>query len=70
MVAAGQAANSFNGLVRSNETAAFIIDCLKSDTTEEKIVKSLTGTYNVDTPTAQKDVRGILDKLEHIGAIK
>jgi methyltransferase-like protein len=70
MVAAGQAANAFNGLVRSNETAAFIIDCLKSNTTEENIVKSLTDTYNVDATTAQKDVRGILDKLDKIGAIE
>lgn len=28
MVAAGEAAKHFHGLVRSNETAAFIVDCL------------------------------------------
>ena len=30
MVAAGPAARLFRGVVRSNETAAFIIDCLKT----------------------------------------
>ena len=29
MVAAGRAADTFHGLVRSNESAAFIVDCLK-----------------------------------------
>ena len=32
MVAAGEAAENFHGLVRSNETAAFIVDCLKNET--------------------------------------
>ena len=30
MVCAG---TSFNGIVKSNKTAAFIVDCLKTDTT-------------------------------------
>ena len=33
MVAAGPAAKVFHGLVRSNETAAFIVNCLKKETT-------------------------------------
>ena len=31
--------NSFSGLVRSNKTAAFIIDCLKRETNEAEILK-------------------------------
>lgn len=34
MVAAGPAARLFHGMVQSNETAAFIVDCLKHPTTE------------------------------------
>ena len=30
--------SSFAGLVRSNKTAAFIVECLKTDTTKEQIV--------------------------------
>ena len=29
--------SSFAGLVRSNKTAAFIVECLKTDTTKEQI---------------------------------
>ena len=32
MVATGSASSTFHGLVRSNETAAFIVNCLKKET--------------------------------------
>ena len=37
MVAAGT--DSFSGLVRSNETAGFIVECLKEAVTEDDIVQ-------------------------------
>lgn len=70
MVAAGPAAKLFHGIVRSNETAAFIVSCLKKDTTEEAIVDALLGEYDIDRPTAQRDVHAILDKLKSISAIE
>lgn len=33
--------SSFAGLVRSNKTAAFIVECLKTDTTKEQIVEAM-----------------------------
>lgn len=70
MVAAGPAAKLFHGLVRSNETAAFIVDCLKKETTLEEIVKKMVDTYTVDPARAEKDIRAVLDKLSAIGAIE
>lgn len=70
MVAVGQAAKSFHGMVRSNETAAFIVDCLKSNTTEEGIVQKLLEAYEVTPEVARRDVAKILEKLRSIGAIE
>ena len=70
MVATGEAAKSFQGLVRSNETAAFIVNCLKSETTEEAIVENLLAEYDVPREIAARDVRGILEKLGSIGALE
>jgi len=70
MVAAGPAAKSFHGLVRSNETAAFIIDQLKQETTEQEIVAAMTDQYEVDSETAARDIRRILEQLKEIGAIE
>ena len=69
MVATGDAAKSFHGLVRSNETAAFIVDCLKNETTEEAVVDRLLEEYNVSREVAAKDVHDVIEKLKSIGAL-
>jgi len=70
MVASGRAAKRFHGIARSNATAAFIIDCLKTETTEAEIVQKITTAYDVDGDTAARDVRAILEQLRGIGAIE
>ncbi|MGN1481192.1 PqqD family protein [Porcipelethomonas sp.] len=67
MVSAGN--TKFNGLVRSNSTAAFIVDCLKSDTTENEIVSKMLKKYDAPEEVLSSDVKKIIDKLRSIGAI-
>ena len=59
----------FNGLIRSNPTAAFIVESMKADTTESEIVDKMLAKYDVDRNTAEKDVANIIDKLRSIGAV-
>ena len=59
----------FNGLIRSNPTAAFIVESLKNDTTESEIVDRMLEKYDVDRNTAEKDVANIIGKLRSIGAV-
>lgn len=70
MVAAGPAVKLFHGIVRSNETAGFIINQLKSETSEEAIVSAMLAEYEADEATVRADVRRILDELRGIGAIE
>lgn len=70
MVAVGPAARRFCGLARANETAAFLIDGLKQDTSEEALVNSLRDVFDVDRETAAADVRELLEQLRSIGAIE
>ncbi len=61
----------FKGIVKNNETAAFIIECLKSDTTESVIADKLMSEYKgADRPTVERDVANIIDKLRSIGAVE
>ena len=60
---------SFNGMVRSNSTAARIIDMLAEDTTEEKIVDGLLEIYDVERERAARDVAKVIADLRKIGAI-
>ena len=59
----------FSGLIRSNETAAIIIETLKNDTTPESIAKSLCERFDVEYETVLADVQGVIDSLREIGAI-
>lgn len=70
MVAAGPAAKYFHGMVKSNETAAFIIDHMKKETTVDKIVDALTSEYDVPRDRASADVEKIIEQLRSIGAIE
>ncbi|MCH5300391.1 MAG: PqqD family protein [Ruminococcus sp.] len=67
MVAAGD--TDFGGLVRSNKTAAFIVDCLKGETTKEKIVDAMVEKYDAPKDVIERNVEAILDKLRSIGAL-
>lgn len=63
MVASGKAVRDFNGLVRSNDTANFLLEQLKKDQTEDQLVQALLDCYEVDPETARKDVRALVQKL-------
>lgn len=67
MVSTGTAA--FSGLVRSNGTAAFIVDCLKEETTKEQIVAKMLAKYDAPEAVISADVDKILEKLRSIKAL-
>lgn len=59
----------FSGLVKSNETAAFIIDCLKEETDEDSIVEKMLQEYDAPKEVIAKDVHLVIEKLKGINAI-
>ena len=70
MVAVGDAAKRFHGLVRSNATAAFIVNRLKKETTQAEIVSAVLEEYDADEARVRTDVARIIDQLRAIGAIE
>ncbi len=62
--------SGFSGLVRSNATAAFIIEQLKTETTLEEIVSAMLGEYDVDRERALKGAETVIEQLKKIGAIE
>ena len=63
-------AEAFQGIVRSNKTAAFIVDCLKEDTTEEKIVDAMCAKYDAPRAEIAADVKEIISTLRGINALE
>ncbi len=62
-------ASDFSGIVHSNRTAAFIIECLKTDTTESEIADKMMKKYDVNKDVVTEDIKRIIAKLKGIGAI-
>ena len=67
MVATGSA--NFAGMVRSNPTAAFIVECLKKPTTRGEIIVKMLDQYDVTREIVSADVDKILAKLRSINAL-
>lgn len=69
MVAAGSASDVFRGMVRSNETAAFIIDCLKEEISQDALLETLCQRYEAPRELIAADLDKILASLRRIGAL-
>ena len=61
---------SFYGLVRSNKTAAFIVNSLRQETTPDAIVDRMCAKYDAPRETIAEDVERILGILRNISALE
>lgn len=59
----------FSGIVRSNPTAAFIIDLLKEETTPDEIKKAVGEKFDAPADVISKDVDALLEKLKSFNLI-
>lgn len=62
--------NIFNGLIRTNETASFIIDCLYVDTTFDEIVDKVVKRYDVTEQKARYSVQNIISQFKGINVLE
>jgi len=59
----------FSGLIRNNESAAMIVDCLKTETNVEEIVNQLSLEYEATNEELLDAVNSVINKLRSVGAI-
>ena len=59
----------FSGLVKGNSMLGELLELLKTDTTEEKVVKALREKYEAPEAVIEKDVHRVIAELKKIGAI-
>lgn len=62
--------DGFSGMIKLNPVAAFLWEQLSKETDEEALVKALTQKYDVDSKTAEKDIKAFVDKLEKNGILE
>lgn len=59
----------FSGLIRNNESAARIVDCLKTETSIIEIVEQLSLEYEASNEELLDAVKTVINKLKSVGAI-
>ena len=62
-------AADFSGIVKGNRSVGFIYECLKTDTTRDKIVAAMKEKFDAPAEKLERDVDDVLEKLRGIGAI-
>ena len=63
VIAVGDEAVDFNGMITINETGAFLWSILAHGATKEEMLEKLMSEYEVDEETAKKDITDFLIKL-------
>ncbi len=64
LVPMGAGALQFSGMVTTNAVGATICDCLKQDTTPQKILAKLLEEFDIDEATAKADMEAFLASLD------
>ena len=63
-------ATAFSGLVRTNPTAAFIIDCIAEGVTMEELTDRLDAKYDAPREKLAADAERLIAQLREIGAVE
>lgn len=62
-VPVGDGAEAFHGVLKVNESAAFILNCLKEDTTEEAITEEILKNFSGERETVAAYVKNYIATL-------
>ena len=60
---------TFNGILDANNSAGFIIECMKEDVTREEIISKMLEIYNASVDVIIEDVDKVIESLKGINAI-
>ena len=68
-VPVGTDVNEFHGVVKLNETSAFIFELLKNDITEEAIVDAMQKEYDAPRSQIAEGVKKCIEEFEEKGLL-
>lgn len=71
VVPVGDSANRLQGIIKLNETGAFLWNALmQSDLTQEALADALAAEFEIDIRIARNDVNSFMKKLIDFGCIE
>ncbi len=69
VIATGDAAKNFNGIIKLNESAVMLWRLIEKGADEETLAQKIIETYEVDEATAYNDVSMFITKLKGAGIV-
>lgn len=69
LVPVGDASDCFHGVIRLNDTAAFIVEQLKKETDEASLMCAMETVYNGSSDQFADSIHRTLDMLRQVGAL-
>ena len=69
LVATGEAAQIFNGMITLNEVASFIWKNIDECETVDKLIASILDEFDIDKETAKRDVQNFTTELITMGMV-
>lgn len=70
IVAVGEAAKRFHGMISVNGSGSLIWDLLERETDMDTLVCAVTDAYEIDAETARADIGEFLKGLKEVGAVE
>jgi len=70
VVAIGKASEEFNGLIKLNETGAFLWKQLEKGTTYDDMLSALLNEYEVDEATARQGIDAFIETAKNANLIE
>ena len=69
LVATGEAAQIFNGMITLNEVASFIWKNIDECKTVDKLIASILDEFDIDDETARRDIESFTAELIRMGMV-
>lgn len=69
VIAVGEAAKEFKGMIRLNPTGAFLWKLLEGGTDEAAMVSAMLESYETDEETAKKDISIFVNAVRSAGLL-
>ena len=69
LVATGEAAQIFNGMITLNEVASFIWNNRDECKTVDKLIASILDEFDIDDETARRDIESFTAELIRMGMV-
>ena len=70
LVDGSESAERFNGVIRLNRTAAYVVRLLEQETSLEAIVRGLMDKYDVDAKNAKSNAEKVIESLKNAGLLE